>query len=504
MALVFFELWMAAHGRCNVRAQHLGGAVAYAKGHINLLRPMLLGFTANGSPTPLEFPVWQASTAVFMKCFGLWFGWGNVVSRIFYFSSLWPLFELCRRLSSSRVAWWAVLFTLVQPLSWLVGGQAGGDSTAWTFTAWFMYAAFRMMNDGSWKWWWFSLLVGALSASTKAPFFAAAGLTTFFWLWLYHRHSQRAWFFLISSGFVSLLFFLIWNIHCHRVYSEAEFPTINLDPFDKASAIHSWYFETLAYRLHIANWLRGGWHLASYAFGSFAFIFLVLLAIRLKDSAHAWLWLLGSAAAALVFPSLILEHLHYFFIFAPALAWLCALGAAEIEARIQNLLPRSMILRGGIVLATLVVSLIQTFASVHFNTTFDPYPQQIASLIDAHTDPNDKIVVWGRNWGEPFLYTDRQGLTGGLNIDANTWINDPQKLNRLKQLGYTKIVFINLPPLLVALTSVTTHSHNDTDAGNKVMLNLHDHIPAVAKNWPVIYDSQQLVILQIPDAPSGG
>ena len=149
-AIVFFELWMATTDHDNSRDQHLGGAVAYAKGHIDLLRPMLLGFNANGAPTPLEFPIWQAMTAVLMKCFGLWYGWGNVVSLIFFSSSLWPLFDLCRRLCSIRVAWWAMVFSLSQPLSVLIGGQAGGDSTAWSFAMWLIYFSYRMMNDGKW------------------------------------------------------------------------------------------------------------------------------------------------------------------------------------------------------------------------------------------------------------------------------------------------------------------------------------------------------------------
>src|SRR5277367_6195292 len=103
--LVSFELWMAGTDHDNSRDQHLGGAIAYAKGQIDLLSPMLLGFNANGTPTPLEFPIWQALTAVLMKCFGTWYGWGNVVSLVFFFTSLWALFDLCRRLCSLRVAW---------------------------------------------------------------------------------------------------------------------------------------------------------------------------------------------------------------------------------------------------------------------------------------------------------------------------------------------------------------------------------------------------------------
>jgi 4-amino-4-deoxy-L-arabinose transferase-like glycosyltransferase len=171
------------------------GAVAYAKGHIDLLRPQLLGFNANGAPTPLEFPIWQALTAALMKCFGIWYGWGNIVSLAFLFSSLWVLFDLCRRLGSSRTGWWAMLFSLVQPLNFIVGGQAGGDSTAWAFAMWFIYFSYRMMSEGKWSWWLLAVFAGSLSASTKAPFFMTAGLTTFFWLWLRYRNSGRAWFF---------------------------------------------------------------------------------------------------------------------------------------------------------------------------------------------------------------------------------------------------------------------------------------------------------------------
>ena len=502
-ALVFFELWMPAHGHYNDRVQHLGGAVAYAKGHIDLFRPMLLGFTANGTPTPLEFPIWQACTAILMKGFGLWHGWGNVVSLIFFLSSLWPLFHLCRRLGSPRIGWWALIFTLVQPLSWLVGGQAGGDSTAWTFTVWFIYAAHRMMSEASWGWWLFSLFAGSLSAATKAPFFAAGGLTTFFWLLLYHRNSRRAWFFLGSAGVIAILLFLAWNFHCHRVYAEAEFSTMNMDPFDKTSSIHSWYFETLSYRLHLSNWLRGGWHLTTCIFGGFAFIFLILVAIGLKRSSHAWLWLLGAIVATLVFPALILEHIHYFFIFSTAVAWLCALAAAEIESSIQNILPFSFIPRTGIILVTLAASLIQSLEAAHFKAAFDPYYQEIGRLIDAHTSPNDRFIIWGTNWGQPFLFTHRQGFTGGLNLDANGWINDPQKLKRIKQLGYTKIVLINPSPLTMALASLSTHVHNDADSGDFGMQNLPEHLPSVAKDWPVVFDSPQILIVQIPDMPPG-
>jgi hypothetical protein len=497
VAIVVFELWMSTTDHENSRDQHLGGAIAYAKGHIDLLRPMLPGFNANGTPTTLEFPLWQAVTAVLMKCFGLWHGWGNIVSLTFFFGSLWALFDLCRRLCSVRVAWWAMVFSLCQPLSFIVGGQAGGDGTAWSFAMWLIYFSYRMLNEKKWGWWVAASFAGCLCALTKAPFFMAAGLTAFFWLLLHHRYSGRAWISLASVGLIGALSLLAWNFHCHRVYVEAEFPTMNIDPFDKNSGIHHWYFGTLAYRLSLHNWLRGGWHLISVSFAGLSFILLPLLCFRLKQSVEAWLWLLSAVCTTLVFTPLLLEHLHYFFIYAPAIAWLCAIPAAEFEGVIWNRLEASAFTRTAIMLITIVASLVETFSPVHFDQLFDPYLGETSQIIKEHTTPDEKIVIWGWRmlWGDLLVQADREGLNGGGSLDDENWINDPGKLNRLRQLGYKKIVLVNPSPFAIALDSVTGKRGEE-------MADLHQSLPAVAKKWPVVFDNPQILIVQIPDQPT--
>lgn len=490
IGLVFFELWLATTKHDNSRDQHLGGAVAFAKGHIDLMRPMILGYNANGSPTPLEIPIWQAVTAVFMKCFGIWYGWGNVTSLIFFLSSLWALFDLCRRMDSPRMAWWAVLFSLVQPLALFVGGQAGGDSTAWTFAVWFIYFAYRMMSEGKWSWWVLAVSAGCLSAAAKAPFFMTAGLTTFFWLCIWHRNSIRAWVFLASAGLISTLFLLAWNYHCHKVYREAEFPLESLDTFK--GSIYEWYFGTMSFRFNPRNWMRGAWHVNSMIFGGFGLVFLfVLISLRFRRSIAAWLWILAAGITTLVFPILIFNHYHYLFIFAPAVAWLCAVAASEIEPAIWNALRASSSIRAVVLLGVCVATLPGMMMLVR-TSLFDSYNQDIAELIQKHTSPDEKIVVWGDVWGKPFLRADRQGLTGGSRLNDNAWINDPEKLKRLKELGYKKIVLMNPSPSIVALTSV--------NGGDPVKIqDLHQALPTIATNWPVTFDSPQLLIVQIPN-----
>src|SRR5688572_21917095 len=76
LAVVCFHIALALRGREISRDQHLGTAVLYAQGKIDLLHPVILGMNTTGTPTPMEFPIWQATTALFMKIFGVWFGWG--------------------------------------------------------------------------------------------------------------------------------------------------------------------------------------------------------------------------------------------------------------------------------------------------------------------------------------------------------------------------------------------------------------------------------------------
>jgi hypothetical protein len=296
---------------------------------------------------------------------------------------------------------------------------------------------------------------------------------------------------LISAGGISALLFTTWNFHCHRIYAEAEFPTVNMDSLDGKSGVYDWYFGTMAYRLNFHNWLRGGWHLITMVFGGLSFVFLLLISTRLKKSAEAWLWLLAAVCTTLVFTTLLFGHLHYFFVFAPATAWLCAVAATEVEPQIWNQLRVSAFARGIILLVTIAASLAGTLMIIHINMYFDPYQNEVAQLIKQHTAPEDKIVVWGMVWGDPFLKADRQGVTGNLHLANTGWINDPEKLQRLKQLGYRKIVLINPSSFIVALTSVTGKQEIK-------ITDLHQCLPSVAKNWPVVFDSAQILIVQIP------
>jgi hypothetical protein len=180
----------------------------------------------------------------------------------------------------------------------------------------------------------------------------------------------------------------------------------------------------------------------------------------------------------------------YLFIYAPAVAWLCAMVAVELEPGIWNALKAATATRCLILLVTFSVTLPGLLMFVRIGL-LDTYKQDVAEVIEQHTSPDEKIVVWGQSWGAPFLRAHRQGLSGGYSLTDNAWFNDPDKVQLLKQLGYKKVVLINSSPFMQAVSTVQ---------GSKVekQMDLHRVLPTIAKDWPVAFETSQVLIVQIP------
>ncbi len=116
VAIIGFHLGNAVIGKTFYRDIHLGTALEYAKGSINLFKPIIVGYNANNAPTPQELPVWQAITALVFKMFGTWFGWASLVSLLFLFSALYPLHRIAEKLGGEDYARWTLV--LFWPNRW--------------------------------------------------------------------------------------------------------------------------------------------------------------------------------------------------------------------------------------------------------------------------------------------------------------------------------------------------------------------------------------------------
>src|SRR6185503_14362654 len=106
-----------------------------ANAPIDLLRPVIVGFTANEAPAAEEFPAWQAAAGSVFKLTGSrWYGWANLVSLLIFATGIWPFFQLARQYAGESIAWWATTFFLAEPLIILMAGFGSTDGFSLVLT----------------------------------------------------------------------------------------------------------------------------------------------------------------------------------------------------------------------------------------------------------------------------------------------------------------------------------------------------------------------------------
>jgi Dolichyl-phosphate-mannose-protein mannosyltransferase len=484
--VVLFHLASARAGYPHFRDLHLGTALEYAKGNIDLLRPMVVGFNASDTPTPQEVPIWQALAALVFKTFGPWWGWANLLSLALFATGLWPLWQLARTPLGERGAWWTLLFFLAQPLLVMMSGQASGDGLSLVLSIWFLYFAERMIRSGSAAWLPAALVFGALSATTKLPLFMAAGLASFFLLLLHARGSAKTWTLLIAAGVGSGVIFALWTRYAGGVVKTALFPYVELWSW---ASVSDWYFGSMAYRLNPVNWAKGGWAAMNCLFGSLALGALAGWALLFSRNRLAQFWFVAALCTTLVFTHVVLVHRHYYILFSPAVALLGASAALRLEELLDLRKGWQRATATAFALAVLGLSIAQGLLGIEVTLNYDTYPARIAALMRQHTAPEEKLLVWGGNWGgEYFLRSERRGLS----IRSARHLDDPADFARLLSLGYTKLVMISESPLLTALQKT------NPGGADQARYTWRAELPAAASQWETIVESEDLLIKKLP------
>jgi len=484
--LVAFHIFSALHGHGPFRDIHLGTALHYAATQIDLADTVIVGFNATGTPSLQELPVWQMAAGLAFKLLGPWWGWANVVSLLLFLPCLFPLFKMARLYLDERGAWWVLILFLMEPLVFINAGQAGTDGFCLAVTIWFIYCGMRLVRDPGFKWLALTCALGSLAAISKLPFFMAAGFTLFFLtLWQYGFGLKRL-VYLASSGGVAGVIFLLWTRHTDALQAGALFPFVDLR-FGQGTTMMFWYFGDWHYRLSAGNWIKGGWRILTALLGSFTLIGLVVLAlVHKKGNPLARCFLAAAVLTTLVFTHLVLHHWHYYLMFAPATALLCAEGLGILTARIspQGTKPSAAFFIFGL----LGLALLQGLMAMR-QLTYDPYPARIAGLIRQHTVPADKLVIVGGGWGgEELFRAQREGLSAW-----NAHIFDqPEDLAKLKSLGYNKLVLVASSPFQMAVQIV-----NPGQAGTPREGYLEKLIPQV-EHWPTLLQTDDILIKEIP------
>lgn len=501
--IAIFHIGNAFLAKSLYRPQHLSTALEYAEGPINLLQPVIQGFNANGTPTPQEFPVWQAAAGLAFKISGsTWFGWANLVSLGFFATALWPFWRLSREYVGDRAADWTLAFFLAEPVIVVYAGKAATDGFCLTVVIWFLFFADRMMRSGHWRWWPPLVVFACLSAVSKLPFYMVAGLVAAAMLVVRNERSWRPWLMLAGAGLVSVIVFIWWSHYCDSMAALAEYPYTELrvarNPF-----MVWWYFGDLRMRLSPEMWIKGGWRFLAATLGSLPWAVILLAALSRPGNRLARLWLLAGLLMVLVFTHLVLIHSHYYLIFCPAVAWLCGATLSRWEMFWIQEIPHRW-LRLPLVLLMLVLSAVTGLIAMNIAMDYDSFPHKMSALIRQYTRPDDKVIIFKADpeWpGELLFLSHRHGFYvptleatpgGPTPKGLRDILTNPKDLKRLKSLGYNKLILVSESPLSFAVPASKPGSQ-------RKRIYYPETVSPIVDAWPMIYRSEDLLIREIPD-----
>ncbi len=498
--IVALHLGTALAGRPAYRALHLGPALNYARGSINLFRPVVVGFTANEAPMAQEFPLWHAVVGlVFKVTHSTWFGWANLVSLLMFALGLWPFFQLASQYTNERAAWWSLAFLLAQPLIIFQAGNGGMDGLSLTLMLWFLYCADKMLRTARAGWWAGAAVFGILSAVSKVPFFMAAGLCGFFLL-LLDRRDWRAWVQLASVGVLATMAFFLWSHHTDSLAAEAEYPYVDVR-FSHSPYCVQWFFGDWHSRLAIGSWIKGGWRFLHVMLGSLPLAALLIIALFRPGNSMPKLWLAGTAVTTLLFSNLVLIHTHYYLMCSPAVAMLCGATVARWEDFGAREIPNA-VLRLALAAMVLVFSAVDGLMAMKVVNDYDTFARDVGKVINEHTSPEDKLIIYGEGqWGgEVLIPAQRKGLSVfSLEHRADMptvkalreLLDSDSDVRRLKELGFNKVVLLSESPVRFAVTAVNPGS-------KRTRILYPQNISPKVDAWPVVYRSEDVLIKEIP------
>ena len=489
IAAIAFPLFCAWKGFPLNRDIHLGTAIEYSKHSIDIRNTQIVGFNATGTPTIQEFPIWQILAGGALKVCGPWRGWANVVSILIFITALYPLYMLGKSTMGQRGGLWTVVFFLTQPLVFKYFGLASTDGTSLTAMVWFLYLGSKLISAPTFQisLWLAALIAGTATALLKLPFFMATGIALFAYLLFVNAKSFKHLASLGLLGLCSGIVFLAWTKYTEHLQTGALFPLVDLRISDPDMFL--WYFGDLKYRLTPSVWIKGGWRVLNCLFGSFVLAGLCTLGIFKSRKLLLPICLIGGCGVTtLVFTPLILHHSHYYLMLTPAVAMLCA----HAFLWLKDSFPMSARREQGfvaVVAILLFLSLVQGLIGMKVTLDFDPYGARIASIVANNTLPTDKLLIQGGGWGGEILtLSDRTGLS----IWSTKFIEDPINLQKLKDLGYNKLVMISESPLLHA---VQVTNPGDSNRKREIYQNKRTMF---VEHWPIVYQTEDIIVQDIP------
>jgi len=250
-----------------------------------------------------------------------------------------------------------------------------------------------------------------------------------------------------------------------------------------------WYFGDWSYRLNPANWVRGGWRATNALFGSFVLIAAPLLVFGLRRARmEAVVLLVGAVVVTLVFSQLVLQHQHYFLMYSLPLALLLAPTVATAWNSLSQAWKLPQLSLNALLVTAMFASTLQGLFGMEVLYR-DPYDQSVARRLEKLTSPRDRLLVVEGGWGGNYLF-----LSGreGLSIWNTTFLEREENLNRLRSLGFNKLVLFRESPLLASL-----QQNNPGNEGYR--RKSYDHaLTDSARQWTTLYEDDDMAIKELP------
>lgn len=482
-----FTILSAWSGFPPFRDQHLGGALIYLQQGVDLLSVQIVGFNANGVPTILEVPWWQAGAAWGMRLTGGWWGGANLFSLAIFILAVPPIYRLGKRLLGREGAWWTVALFLAQPVVFDAAGMASPDGMSLVAALWAYDRIRAFARKGGAFRGITAFLMAAISATLKLPFFMTASLAVACEVLPSNWRLGAVWGRLVGVAIFSGLCFMGWTRYTDNRLGEALWPLVDLRVGHNPEMVY-WYFGDWAYRLSPGVWLQAGWKAANSLFGSFALAGLAVGGWLWAGNREGRSWLLGALVTTALFTHLVFQHRHYYLMFSPGVALGMAAGFQWVLGRCFPQEGKQRRLAEGGFCLLLALALGQGLIGREVVLQFDPYPQEIAQKVAQKTEATDRLLIVGGGWGGETLF---RSARKGLSIWNTRFLENPANLQKAKELGFTKLVVIRESPLLTALQKTNP-------GGAKYSAEPFSHyLTLVAGTFPAIYEDDQLMIRQI-------
>jgi multisubunit Na+/H+ antiporter MnhF subunit len=387
----------------------------FARNGIDLLSSPLTVFGAHGD-APMEFPLFQAITALVIRV-------GvdpSMASRLvgllsFQFAAI-MLVVVVARLHGRRTALVALVLFEFLPFGLQWGAASLIEFLAVGLALGMVAGIERWLTRGSIV----GLVLGSLSAilaflvkSTTAPGWVILVLALC-WLVVTRAPRTREAWLRIGLGLglgpvLGLIAGLAWTVHADAVKTHEV-----LTAFLTSAALRDWNFGSLGQRLDPATWELVGTRISDTIAGPgllFLGVGIVAIAVRARLTIRVeWAWVGVAVAPLLVFTNLYMQHDYYLSGIYPALVVIVALGIVALSRFLSRRRASAAAAAVALTLFLGVTTWISPMSINYYRVTGANPPE--SDLIDAHTKPDDWVIMAGCTWDPTILYfADRTGLS---------------------------------------------------------------------------------------------